>query len=161
MDNKFIKAGEIVGTHGIKGEMRINVWTDSAEFLKKFKTFYIDGKAVKVESSRVHKSLLLVKLEGVDDINMAMTKKGKIVYISREDVKLPKGTFFLGDIIGATVVDEDDNVLGELVEVMEAPAANIYVVKGEREILIPAVENFVLNTDVENKKIVVRLIEGM
>ena len=158
---QFLEAGKIVNTHGIKGEVKIEVWCDSPEFLKKFKTLYINGEGRKVRAARVHGAFLIALLEGVEDINAAMTLKNKLVYIDRKDAKLPRGSFFIADIIGAKVVDETGVQLGELVEVMERPAHNIYVVKGEREILIPAVPEFILNTDVKNGVITVHLIEGM
>jgi 16S rRNA processing protein RimM len=145
----------------VRGEVKIDPWADSPEFLRRFKTIYIDGRAVAVTSARVHGGFVIAKLEGVDDINAAMVLKNKIVSIDRADARLPKGSFFIADIIGAAVVDEKGNRLGELADVMEMPAQNIYVVKGEREILIPAVPEFVLSTDVEAGVITVRLIEGM
>lgn len=158
---KYLEAGIIVNTHGVRGEVKINPWADSPEFLKRMKTLYIGGEALKVSASRVHKGFLLAKLEGVDDVNAAMALKNKTVYIARKDVKLPKGSFFIADIIGAKVVDESGKELGVLADVLEMPAQNIYLVKGEREIMIPAVEEFILNTDVKNKLITVHLIEGM
>ena len=116
---------------------------------------------MKVTASRVHKGAVLAKLEGVDDVNAAMVLKNKVVYIARKDVKLPQGSFFIADIIGAKVVTEDGTELGTLADVMEMPAQNIYLVKGEREIMIPAVDEFILKTDVKNGVITVRLIEGM
>jgi len=90
-----------------------------------------------------------------------MALKNKTVHIARKDAKLPKGHFFISDIIGARVVTEDGTEIGTLADVMEMPAQNIYLVKGEREIMIPAVEEFILKTDVKNGVITVRLIEGM
>lgn len=158
---KYLEAGKIVNTHGVRGEVKIMPWADSPEFLQKIKTLYVGGEAVKVTASRVHKGAVLAKLEGVDDVNAAMALKNKVVHISRKDVKLPRGSFFIADIIGARVVTEDGTELGTLADVMEMPAQNIYLVKGEREIMIPAVEEFILKTDVKNGVITVRLIEGM
>ena len=158
---KYLEAGKIVNTHGVRGEVKIMPWADSPEFLQKIKTLYVGGEAVKVTASRVHKGAVLAKLEGVDDVNAAMALKNKVVHISRKDVKLPRGSFFIADIIGAKVVTEDGTELGTLADVMEMPAQNIYLVKGEREIMIPAVEEFILKTDVKNGVITVRLIEGM
>lgn len=158
---QFLEAGEIVNTHGVRGEIKILPWTDSAEFLRGFKTLYIDEKAYRVVSSRVHKGCLIAALEGVDDINAAMTLKGRMIYFDRRDAKLPKGRFFLADVIGARVVDEAGNEIGALTEVIENPAQNIYVVRGETEHLIPAVPEFILSTDTEAGIITVRLIEGM
>lgn len=158
---KYLEAGKIVNTHGVRGEVKIMPWADSPEVIQKIKTLYVGGEAMRVTASRVHKGFVLCKLEGVDDVNAAMALKNKTVHISRKDVKLPKGSFFIADIIGAKVVTEDGTELGTLADVMEMPAQNIYLVKGEREIMIPAVEEFILKTDVKNGLITVRLIEGM
>lgn len=158
---QYIEAGKIINTHGIAGEVKIEVWLDSPEFLKKFKRLYIDGRSVAVTSSRIHKDFLLAKLEGVDDVNAAMALKGKLIKIDRADAKLPKGGYFLQDIIGAQVLDEDGKTVGTLTEIMETPASNIYVVKGESEHLIPAVPEFILGVDAQAGIVKVHLIEGM
>ena len=158
---QYIEAGRIVNTHGVAGEVKIEVWLDSPQFLKSFKRCFIDRREVKLLSARVHKGFLIVKLEGVEDVNAAMALKGRTVFIDRADARLPKGAFFLQDIIGASVVDESGNEIGKLVDVMETPASNVYVVKGEQEHLIPAVPEFILLTDADNGIITVHLIEGM
>ena len=158
---QYIEAGRIVNTHGVAGEVKIEVWLDSPQFLKSFKRCFIDRREVKLLSARVHKGFLIVKLEGVEDVNAAMALKGRTVFIDRADARLPKGAFFLQDIIGASVVDESGIDIGKLVDVMETPASNVYVVKGEREHLIPAVPEFILSTDADNGIITVHLIEGM
>ena len=134
---------------------------DSPEFLRKFKVLYIDNKPVKLLAGRTHKGFLLAKLEGFDDVNAAMTLKNKLVFIDRKDAKLPKGSYFLADLMGARVVDEQGNELGELADIMELPAGNVYVVRGEREILIPAVPEFIKKTDISAGLVTVRLIDGM
>ena len=161
MKQQYLEAGQIVNTHGIKGEVRIVPWADSALFLKKFKTFYIDNKPVRVLSSRVHKDMLIAQLEGITDINAAMPLKNKVIKIDRNDARLPKGSFFIQDILGASVVDEDGNEVGKLTDVLDRPGGQIYEVKGETEHLIPAVPEFVLKVDVDEGIIVVHLIEGM
>lgn len=158
---QYIEAGRIVNTHGVAGEVKIEVWLDSPQFLKSFKRCFIDRREVKLLSARVHKGFLIVKLEGVEDVNAAMALKGRTVFIDRADARLPKGAFFLQDIIGASVVDEQGREIGKLSDVMETPASNVYVVKGEREHLIPAVPEFILSTDADNGIITVHLIEGM
>ena len=161
MKERFIEAGEIVNTHGVRGEVKILPWTDSAEFLAAFRTLYIDGRPVKVRSARVHKQTVLASLEGVEDVNAAMRLKGRRVFIDRADAKLPEGGYFIQDIIGAEVVTEDGESIGALAEAIDAPASMIYVVRGERERLIPAVPEFILKTDADAGIITVRLIEGM
>ena len=158
---QYIEAGRIVNTHGVAGEVKIEVGLDSPQFLKSFKRCFIDRREVKLLSARVHKGFLIVKLEGVEDVNAAMALKGRTVFIDRADARLPKGAFFLQDIIGAAVVDESGSEIGKLADVMETPASNVYVVKGEREHLIPAVPEFILSTDADNGIITVHLIEGM
>lgn len=157
----LLEAGKIVNTHGVRGEVKIQPWVDSAEFLNSFKHLYIDGKPVKLLGGRVHKDFLVARLEGVEDVNAAMVLKNRTVFIDRGEAKLPKGSFFLSDIIGASVCDENGNELGTLTDIIEAPASNVYVVTGDREILIPAVPEFIIETDVEARKLTVRLIEGM
>lgn len=158
---QYIEAGRIVNTHGVAGEVKIEVWLDSPQFMKKCGRIFAECRELKIESAREHKGFLLAKLEGIDDVNAAMTLKGKQLTIDRADAKLPKGAYFLQDIIGASVVNEDGVELGKLAEIMETPASRIYVVRGEREHLIPAVPEFILKTNVENGVITVHLIEGM
>ena len=159
--NQYLEAGKIVNTHGIKGEVKIENWTDSAEFLRRFKHLYIDGASRKVISARVHNGFVIARLEGVEDVNGAMVLKNKVVSIDRNEAALTKGTFFIQDILGASVVDESGAELGKLTDVLEMPAHNVYVVTGEREILIPAVPQFILKTDAAAGVVTVRLIEGM
>lgn len=158
---KYLDIGKIVNTHGVKGEVKIEAWTDDAEFLRRFTNFYIDGKKYRKLGGRVQKNYLIAKLEGVDDVNSAMPLKNKILKGDRSEAGLEKGRFFLQDIIGATVISEDGKELGRLAKVLDLPAGNVYVVKGEREILIPAVPEFIVKTDVEAATITVRLIDGM
>ena len=157
----FIEAGRIINTHGVAGEVKIEVGLDSPAFMKRFKRLYISGKETAVLSAREHKGFLLVKLEGVEDVNAAMALKGRTVFISREDARRPKGSFFIQDIIGALVVDESGAEIGKLRQVLETPANRVYVVQGEKEHLIPAVPEFVMSTDAEAGIIRVHLIEGM
>ncbi len=158
---EFIEAGKIVNTHGVKGELKISVWLDSAEYLCSFKTLYVDSVPKKVSFARPHKGFAIVKIDGIDDINAAMCLKNKAVYISRQDARLPEGGYFLQDIIGAEVVTEAGEKVGVLKDILETPASLIYVVVGEAEHMIPAVPEFVLKTDAVNGLITVRLIEGM
>ena len=112
MKKRFLEAGQIVSTHGVRGEVRIQPWADEADFLTRFRRFYIDGAEVKVRSCRVHKQMCIASLAGVEDVNAAMALKGKVLFIDREEAKLPPGAVFLQDIIGAKVVDEAGRSLG-------------------------------------------------
>ena len=161
MKKQYLEAGRIVNTHGVRGEVKIEPWADEAAFLTRFRRFYIDGAQVKVQSCRVHKTMCIAALEGVDDVNAAMALKGRVISINRDDARLPAGTVFLQDILGARVVDETGRELGVLAEVLPAPAASVYVVKGEREILIPDVPAFILDKNADEGVVTVRLIDGM
>ena len=161
MQSEFLEIGQIVNTHGIRGEVKLVPWADSPEFVCQFNTLYADGAPLKVTSARVHKGNVIAKLEGVDDVNAAMLLKGKTVHIRRSDAKLPEGSFFLADLIGLDVVDEHGQKLGVLREVLSPSRQLVYVVEGDREIMIPAVPEFILETNIQEGYVKVRLIEGM
>ena len=161
MKKQYLEAGRIVNTHGVRGEVKIEPWADEAAFLTRFRRFSLDGKVVAVRSCRVHKSMAIAALEGVEDVNAAMALKGRVLFIDRDDARLPAGTVFRQDILGARVVDESGRELGVLDDVLDEPASSVLVVKGEREILIPDVPAFVLKKDADACVVTVRLIEGM
>lgn len=149
MKQPFLEAGRIVSTFGIRGEVKIEPWCDSAEFLQGFSVLYVQGKPREVASARVHKGMLIVRFQDVEDVNTAMALKGKVVSFRREDAKLPADRVFIADILGSTVLDESGREVGRLEDVLVLPAGNVYVVRGEREHMIPAVPEFILETDPE------------
>ncbi len=159
--SRYIEAGRICNAHGVTGEVKIEVWLDSPQFMKKCGRIFIEGREFKISSAKTHKGFLIARLEGIDDVNAAMSLKARTAYILRSDAKLPQGGYFIQDIIGARVQDEQGREIGRLTEVLERPASNIYVVQGEEEHLIPAVPEFIMSTDFEAGIITVRLIEGM
>ena len=162
MKNRFLEAGQIVNTHGIRGEVKVVPWCDSPQFLCQFDTLYLDGQPIRVLEARVHKSNVLLTLEGVSDVNAAMRLKNKILHIDRTGVELPEGRHFIADLIGLQVLDDETGAeLGVITEVLTPPAQEVYVVKGEKQYLIPAVDEFVKETNVEGGYVRVRLIEGM
>ena len=132
MKQQYLEAGKITNTHGVRGEVRITPWADSAAFLRGFRTFYIDGQPVRVLRSRVHKNQLIAQLEGYDDVNAAMTLKNKVIHIDRADAKLPEGRYFLQDLLGMRVVSDAGETLGELADVLDLPQGSVYVVRGAR-----------------------------
>lgn len=162
MQSEFLEAGQIVNTHGIQGEVKIQPWGDSPAFLLDFKTLYLDGRPVRVTAARVHKNMVLVRLEGVEDVNAAMCLKGKVVQIARKDAALEPGAFFLADVMGLAVRDESGHELGVVTDILTPPAHNVYVVKGpDGEHMIPAVPAFVKKVDIAGGEMTVALIEGM
>ncbi|MCD8117832.1 MAG: ribosome maturation factor RimM [Oscillospiraceae bacterium] len=161
MKKPYLEAGQIVSTHGVQGQVKIQPWADEPAFLTRFSRFYIDGAAVAVRSCRVQKTMCIAALEGYEDVNAAMTLKGKTIFIDRAEARLPEGAVFIQDILGAQVTDEAGNALGILEDVLSEPAASVLVVRGQREILIPDVPAFVLKKDPDAGVVTVRLIEGM
>ena len=166
MVKQFLEAGRIVGTHGVRGEMRVEPWCDSAEFLKKIKHLYFDEgkKDAGLVASRVHKTLLLIKLEGVDTATEADLYRGRILYLNRKDVRLPKNRYFIEDLLGLTVVDDHTAVVyGKITEVFPTGANHVYRIANEQgeEFLFPAVDAMISKTDIEGGKLYVRPIPGI
>ena len=158
---QYLEAGKIVNTFGVRGELKLEPWCDSAEFLLPLKRLFISGEEKKILSSRVHKGMLIIRLEGLDDMNTAMLYKNRMAHFHRDDIPLPEGRYFIADILHSRVIDEAGRDIGELTEVIELPAGQNFVVKGAEEHMIPAVPEFILQIDAENKEIRVHLIEGM
>ena len=163
MKERYLETGKIVNTHGIAGEVKILPWADTPAFLLDFDTLYIEGRPVRLLSARVHKNCVLARLEGVNTVNDAMRLRDKIVCIDREDVELEEGAFFLADLMGLEVRDADTGeFLGRIEDILTPPASNIYVVKGgAQDHMIPAVPEFVVETNVDEGYLRVHLIEGM
>lgn len=166
MLKKYLEAGKIVGTQGLRGELRVEPWCDSAAFLCKFKRLYWRNgeRQVKVQSARVHKYLALIKLEGVDTIEQADLLRGKILYLNREDCKLEQGRYFVQDLIGLEVSDADTGVVyGKLTDVLKTGANDVYQMTTPegKEILVPVIPDVVAGVDVEDGKVTIRPMRGL
>ncbi len=163
MKNQYLEAGKIVNTHGIAGELKIVHWCDTPDFLLQFDTLYVNNSPLTVTSSRLHKNNVLIKFDEITSINEAMKYKDKIIYIDRDDVTLPEEKNFLADLFGLEVKDVDTrSTLGVIKDILTPPSHPIYVVQGKsREWMIPAVDAFIVETNVAEGYIIVRLIEGM
>lgn len=163
----FLEAGKVVGTHGVRGEMRMECWCDSPETLSKIRTLYLDeaGSQSLAIKARPHKSMALLKVEGVDTVDQAETYRGRVLYLSREDVKLPEGRYFISDIIGLEVRDAaTGQVYGEIFDVSAVGSRNLYHVRVAdtgHEAMIPAVPEFVNNVDVDGGFIEITPIKGL
>ena len=155
---QFVEAGEIVTTHGIKGEVKVMCWLDDPEMLCEFDRCQIDGKEFEIEQCRVQKTCNLVKLSGIDTMEAAQAMRGKNIMLYREDID--DEVIFVAELIGMEVFAEGEKI-GKIKEVLDYPGNSVYVVKGEHEYMIPAVKAFILDTDVEANTMQVKLIEGM
>ena len=155
---QFVEAGEIVTTHGVRGEVKVLCWLDDPEMLCEFDRCTIDGKDYVMEQVRVQKTCNLVKFQGVDTMEAAQAMRGKIVKLYREDID--EEVIFAAELIGMQVYAENQ-CIGKIREVLDYPGNSVYVVRGEHEYMIPAVKQFVLSTDMEANEMQVKLIEGM
>ena len=158
MKLEFLEAGEIVTTHGVRGEMKVLPWADGPDFLCNFSRVKIGEKEYKVESCRMQKSCNLLKVVGIDTLEAAQMLRGKTIEIFREDA--PADLIFAAELIGLDVFC-DGAQIGKVTDVLDYPGNKVYIVKGEHEYMIPAVKAFVLKIDIDNCFMEVRLIEGM
>lgn len=166
MRQKFIETGKIVGTHGVRGELRAEPWSDSPEFLKSLKNLYTDGGKTKLPlvSSRVHKGQVLLKLQGVDTVEQADALRGKVLWLDREDVTLEPGRFFLQDLIGLKALDGNTGrEYGVLKEVIPTGANDVYRIRNSagKDFLFPAVSHMIKQIDLEQETIWLLPIPGI
>ena len=155
---QFVEAGEIVSTHGIKGEMKVLPWVDGPEILCEFDRCRICGKEYEIEACRIQKTCNLLKVKGIDTMEAAQLMRGKVVELYREDID--DEVIFAAELIGMEVCCEGE-MIGKIKEVLDYPGNSVYVVMGHYEYMIPAVKQFILSTDMENNVMQVKLIEGM
>ena len=164
MKQEFISVGTIVNAHGIRGEVKLNPVGFDPEFLAEFDRFIIGGKETEVLHARVHKSVVLLTLPGVEDMDAALALKGREVKIYRDDVELPEGEYFDDELVGCTVLDDaTGEEVGKVNRVLTYPAHKVYEVRGEKgEYLIPAVpEVFIKGVDMEANTIRAYMMKGL
>ncbi|MFI3226190.1 MAG: ribosome maturation factor RimM [Clostridia bacterium] len=161
---QYLEAGKIVNTHGLKGELKVMHWCDSAEFLCEFDTLYLGEKKtpMNVLKTRIHKGTAMLTFEGINDINVAEKYKNQILYIDRDEVDMD-GLVFQQDIIGIEVYDEFlGKKIGTIKDILPMPTYDMFVIKGEKkEHLVPDVDAFIIEIDVDNKLMTIKTIEGM
>ena len=159
-----IKIGKIVNTVGLKGEVKVYNYSDSIEIYETIESIYVEDRLTVIENVRAQKNMVILKLEGADDRNAAEALRGKERYITEDDLpELPEGQYYVRDLIGMSVTEEDGNLLGHVTDVLQNTAQDIFEVESEngKKLLIPKVDQFVLDIDAEKREITVRLIEGM
>ena len=154
----YTEAGEIVTTHGVRGEVKVLSWLDSPEMLCEFDRCRISGREYVMDSVRVQKTCNLVKLRGVDTMEDAQKLRGKTMELYREDIS--DELIFAAELVDVEVY-ADGACIGKIKEVLDYPGNSVYVVQGEREYLIPAVKEFILSTDLERNQMQVKLLKGM
>lgn len=165
---KMLQVGAITSTHGIRGEVKVFPTTDDPNRFKKLKEVVLDtGKerlTLEIQSVKFFKQFVILKFKGYDNINDIEKYKGKNIYVTRGNaVKLEKDEYFIADMIGSVVEDEDGNVLGTLKDVMQTGANDVYVVENQegKELLFPAIKECILQVDIEQQKITVHIMPGL
>ncbi len=163
---RYLEIGKIVAVQGLKGEFRVEPWCDSQEFMCEFDTLYFDkGETpVDIERSRPHKNVVVMKIKGVDTVEQAQLLRNKILYMDREDVELEEGCYFVQDLIGLSVIDNDNGRdYGKLCEVSFTGANDVYHIKDTdgKIRLIPAIPDVVIETDITGGVMKIHVPEGL
>ncbi|HIQ57891.1 MAG TPA: 16S rRNA processing protein RimM [Candidatus Merdivicinus intestinavium] len=160
-----LEIGKIVAIHALKGEMRVQPWCDTPEFLCRFKRLFLDGEEYRVQSARPHKNVVILKLRGIETPEAAQKLVNKILFAAREDFKLDKGTYLIADLIGLKVVDADDEslVYGELTDVSQTGANDVYHIRfaDGKTRYIPAIPQVVRETDPEAGIMKIKPLDGL
>ncbi len=163
---KYLEAGKLINTHGVKGELKMDAWCDSLSDYLKLDKFYLKKDSelpLKIEKIRCFGKYLLVKFFGIDDMDSALKYKNKIIYVDRNDLKIKPGSVFLADIIGLNAINEKDGqVFGKIIDVTDKGSGNLYEIEllnGET-CLVPAVDFFIKKIDLDTG-VYINVIEGL
>ncbi len=164
MKKEYLEAGKIVTTHGIRGEVKIMPYTDSPKLLCEFDRLFIgkDKSELYIERSRVAKNMVIAKIEGVDTVEAAEKYRNKVLFMHRDDLELDEDTYFIQDLIDMEVQDADSGfVYGKITDVLQNGANDVYVIKGDREYLVPAIPDVVISTDIDSNIMQIRPLDGL
>ena len=166
MKKKYLEVGKIVATRGLNGELKVESWCDSPDVICRLSKLFLDGgtREVKVTLARIHKSMVLIKIEGIDDVESACKLRGKVLYAERDSIPKERGSYFIQDLISMEVIDIDNGTrYGEVVDIFKTGANDVYVVRGgdEKKYYVPAIPNVVVSIDEENEQILIRPIKGI
>ena len=168
MKQEYFEIGQIVNTFGIKGFVKVNPFTDDMERFEELKSVLVVKNKelieMQIEEVKYQKNVVLIKFKGIEDINMAEKYKGCYIKIKRENArKLPEDTYFIADLIGIKVYDEDGNLLGKVDDIYNNKSTDIYVIKDDlgKQILLPSTKEVIKQIDVDEERMVVHLIDGL
>ena len=163
---EYLQAGQIVGTHGVRGEVRVDAWCDSPAVFAKLKTLYTDavGGGKLAVKSRAHGRVALCKIDGVDTVETAAALRGTVLYMHRDDLKLPKGTHFISDLIDMRVLDAaTGEEYGTITEVSQTGSNDVYHLKTPdgKLVLIPAIPAIVKSIDIDAGEMTIDPMKGL
>ncbi len=164
----LLEVGKIVNTHGLRGEVKVVPWTDYPEVFEDIDFVYVKKKSeyerLDVKGIKYQKNNLIVRFSQITDINMAEKYKNQVIYAEREILgELPEGVYYIADLIGLDIVAEDGEKIGTVSDVFNTGSNDIYEVKreGKKNLLLPVIDDVVLNIDVDGGKITVRMMDGL
>lgn len=164
----ILQVGIITSTHGLKGEVKVFPTTDDPERFKRLKEVLLDTgrekRPLEIEGVKFFKQFVILKFKGIDDISAVEKYRQKGLYVTRENaVRLGRNEYFIADLIGLSVIDEEDAPVGVLKDVLETGANDVYVIEmtDGRELLLPAIKQCVLDVDMEAGRMKVHILEGL
>ena len=164
MKKEYLEAGKIVTTHGIRGEVKIMPYTDTPELLCEFDRLFMgkDKAEIYIDRARVAKNMVIAKIEGIDTVEAAEKYRNKVLFMHRDDLELDEDTYFIQDLIDMEVRDADSGfVYGKITDVLQNGANDVYVIKGDREYLVPAIPDVVISTDIDSNIMLIRPLKGL
>lgn len=163
MRKDFLEAGKVVGTHGVKGDVRFQPWSDDSSFLNNIKTVYLTDKTpLSIVSAKPHGNIIIVSFKDVNSIEEAEKLRNKIVLVKRDDLKIPEGRYFIDEIISSNVYNKNDELLGVLTDVSKTGANDVWhITRNDKEYLVPAIESVVISVDIDSERIVIDPMEGI
>ncbi len=159
----LLVCGKIVNTHGLRGEVKALYYTDGPDFFEDVKTLHLSsGKKLGLRGYRISKGAVLLKLAGIDTVEEAEALVGQEISVSRADLPpLPEGRYYIADILGMEVVTDEGRVLGKVADVFKTGSNDVYTVRGDKEYLIPVIDEVVLSTDLDARRITIKPLKGL
>ncbi len=166
MKKELIECGKIVSTQGIRGEVRVTPWCDSASFLCEIKTFFAKGGELKLisEGARVNKNVVVIKFAGVNSVEEAQALRNHVLYIERKNIKLEEGSYLVRDLIGLSVINaETKKEYGKLCDVTQTGANDVYHIKTQegKQLLFPAIKDVIKKTDIDSDVMEILPLKGL
>lgn len=159
---EFFNVGQIINTHGVKGEVKVYPLTDDIRRFRKLTEVYIDNEVKKIKWCKIQPDKVILKLEGTESVEEAFKLKGKYITIPREEAaKLKENQYFIADIKGCSVFDENEEYLGKVYDVINTKNNDVYWVrrKDMEDLLIPALKDIVISVDIDSNKIIIKAVD--
>ncbi len=164
MEKNLLEIGQIVNTHGLRGDVKVMPWCDDPEVFHELAYVLIDGKEYEIEKSAIHKNMVLLKLEGINHINDAEGYRNKILYVPRAELgDLPEGTYYICDLLGCSVETDTGRILGTIRDIIKTGSNDVYVVEDDakNQTLVPVIDECVKSVDIDAKQVIISPLKGL